>query len=467
MWYHRDRSSKIIRLAGNVFVHTEAIQFVFKGENFLQGLPGKNIFRRFNMKKYCMMALVLAAGTSLVFAGGKVQPSGSAGAGSPNGNKIEFWHDKPNPEMYGGLVPKLKEAAGIDVEFIGYPDTSSFRTAIQQSIRQPHAPGLFTWWSGTPLETLVKEGLLMDVSDLWTNYLIPKGVSPGLAEVFTFDGKVYAGLWNVNYNIIVYNKAIFAKAGITKIPTTFAEFLDVCARIKAMGIYPINGHNDSWGSFVWFENLVGAYDAQLYTNLCNGTEKYTGNRMREQMAIYKDMLDKGYFTAPNRDFIRAFAEGECAMANLHHGNNVVPLVRDFGVDPVKDIDAFVIPSMRNQKYVIFIEVAPLCVPAAAVSKDQALQVLQHWYDTPVAQYIFDTSGISLTTKVDIQNPVTKKGLNFAADTEKNQLLLRFYENTPSELRDVVISEMSRFIMGSGSIDQVLNTIQQKADATFK
>ncbi|MDR0655358.1 MAG: extracellular solute-binding protein [Treponema sp.] len=415
------------------------------------------------MKRIIVTMFVLIVETCLVFAKGGTQ----AGTPSSGDGKIEFWNDKPNPEFYAGLAPKVKEVSGINVEIIGYPDTSSFQTAIQQSIRQPNSPGFFTWWSGTPLASLVKEGLVTDVSDLWENYLIPKGVSPSLADAFTFDGKIYAALWNVNYNIIVYNKAIFEKAGIAKTPVTFKEFLDACAKIKAIGIDPINGHNDSWGSFVWFENLVGSYDAELYTNLCNGTEKYTGDRMRAVMAIYKDMLDKGYFTAPNREWVRAFANGETAMANMHHGNNVVPMVRDYGLVPGKDFDAFVMPSMKSQKDVIFIEISPICVPAATASKDQALKVLEHWYDTYVAQYIFDTAGISLTSKISIQNTVTKKGLDFAADTENNQLLLRFYENTPAELRDVVITEMSRFTAGAGSIDQVLNTIQKKADEVFK
>jgi len=411
------------------------------------------------MKKALLFMIVLATAAGFIFAGGGSQSGGAGG-------KIEFWNDKPNPEMYAGLAPVVTQASGIDIEFISYPDTASYRTAIQQTIRQPDSPGLFTWWCATTLEPLAREGLVMDLTDHWKNFLIPKGVSPGLADAVSFDGKPYGGVWNVNYNVIVYHKAIFQRAGVTRPPATFNEFLEACAKIKAIGVTPISGHNDSWGSFVWFANLAGAYDAQLYTNLCNGTEKYTGDRMRAVMAIWKDMLDKGYFTAPNREMLRAFAGGESAMGTMHHGNNVVPLVVDYGVNP-NDLDTFILPSIKDQKDVIYYDVTPICIPTATSSKTQALKVLEHWYDPSVAQYIFDSGGLSLTSKINIQNPVTKKGVEFAADSNNYQLLLRFYENTPAELRDVVISEMSRFIAGAGSIDQVLNTIQLKADEVFK
>ena len=38
---------------------------------------------------------------------------------------------------------------------------------------------------------------------------------------------------------IYYNKAIFTEAGIEKEPTTYAELLDACEKIKAAGYAPL------------------------------------------------------------------------------------------------------------------------------------------------------------------------------------------------------------------------------------
>jgi multiple sugar transport system substrate-binding protein len=92
--------------------------------------------------------------------------------------------------------------------------------------------------------------------------------------------------------------------------------------------------------------------------------------------------------------------------------------------------------------------------------------LRHYYETPVQQWLSDQNGMVLTNKVNVANAVVGRMFALGNETDKYQSILRFYENTPAELRDVVITEMSRFIAGEGSIDQVLNTCQQKADATF-
>jgi multiple sugar transport system substrate-binding protein len=325
---------------------------------------------------------------------------------------------------------------------------------------------MFTWWSGFQLESLAKEGLLADLSDIWRDYLIPQGANPDIAESLRIDGKIYAVPHNVLNNTMVYNKKVFEQAGISRPPATFQEFLDACAKIKAKGIYPIGGHDASWGSFIWFQILVGSYDPQLYLNLCDGTEKYTGDRMRAVMAVWKDMLDKGYFAAPNREWTRAFAEGEFAMCNMPN-DGPSGVSRDYGLVPGQDFDAFVFPSQGDHKGVIYFEVAPIAVPAASAMKDTALEVLKHYYEVPVQQWLCDQNGMVLTSKVNVPNAVVARQFALANETDKYQSILRFYENTPAELRDVVITEMSRFIAGEGSINQVLTTIQQKADATFK
>jgi multiple sugar transport system substrate-binding protein len=413
------------------------------------------------MKRYGFVLLaILLIPAGLLFAGGGAQKSTASSGGG-----IEFWNDKPNPELYGPFAVHLEKAAGIPVEIIGYPDVSAYQTAVQQSIRQPSAPGLFTWWSGFPLETLVQNGLLADLTEVWTNSLIPAGVNPGITDSLKINGKIYAAPFNVLYNTVIYNKRVFTKAGITREPATWDEFLAACAKIKAQGITPIILKNDSWASFIWFQQLVAVYDPQLYLDLCNGKEPYTGQRMRAVMVIWKDMLDKGYFSAPVQEYIRAFSLDEYAMM-LEPTTMPTDLTRDYGMTAGTDYDAFVVPGMNNNKRVVFFEVAPLCVAEHSAQKAQALQVLRNYYAPEPQQFLADEAGMVLTSKVTVQNATVRKMFNFANDSNY-QFILRFYENTPSELRDVVIDEMLRFILGQGTIDQVLATIQQKADSVFK
>ncbi|GAB3976422.1 extracellular solute-binding protein [Actinoallomurus acanthiterrae] len=65
-----------------------------------------------------------------------------------------------------------------------------------------------------------------------------------------FGGKSYQLPYNTQtVPMVYYNKALFAKAGITAPPKTYAEFLQVCAKLKANGINPIvlgGGGKDTW-----------------------------------------------------------------------------------------------------------------------------------------------------------------------------------------------------------------------------
>lgn len=58
-----------------------------------------------------------------------------------------------------------------------------------------------------------------------------------------------------------YNKAIFADAGITAVPTTWAELLQVCETLKAKGITPLAYHpffaGFSWMSRIFLANMLG------------------------------------------------------------------------------------------------------------------------------------------------------------------------------------------------------------------
>jgi multiple sugar transport system substrate-binding protein len=416
------------------------------------------------MKRLAAILLVLVFSTAMVMAGGRPQGGGTATTGSSR--SVEYWTDKPDPESEAALTPEITKASGVPVTMISYSDVASYQTAIQQSARTPNAPGLFTWWSGSQLQTLAENGLVEDLTDLWQSHIIPNGVSADIAESLRIDGKIYAAPFAVLSNMIVYNKKIFDRLGLQE-PTTFQEFLDVCARIKAAGIYPIGHHAASWGSFVWFQIILGSYDPQLYLDICSGKEKYTSERTKAAMRVWDDMLNKGYFSDPRDDWTRALAEEEIAMGNFTTGDPV-GFTRDYGLQPLIDYDTFVVPSQNpSNKAPIFFEVAPLCVSANSAQKPQALEILRHYYELPVQQTFSDHWGYVNTSQVRVSNGVTAKMTSLGAQSDKYQMILRFYENTPAELRDVVINEMARFWLRQGTIDQVLAVCQAKADQIFK
>lgn len=385
------------------------------------------------------------------------------------GGRIEFWNDKLNGADKADvdrIMDSISSLGGIQVQQIAYPDTAAYQTAVQQSIRDKKAPGLFTWWSGPQLKTLAKNDLLEDLTDLWDESIVPNGVSKDLADAFTVDGKIYAVPYSVIYNTMIYNKKVFEQYNL-EIPQTFDEFLDVCRILKDSGVTPIALKNDSWAGFIWFQALVGAYDPQLYLDICDGSKPYTDPDVGKVMTIWKDMLDKGYFTAPMtiQDMGKSLAQGTAAM-ELEPNYEVGTLVKEYGMKAGDEVGVFVLPSMNDHKKVIFYEVSPLCVPKAGADKETAKEVLKYWFKAEHQTVLTEVANFVNTSEVSVDNQCIKDTLQFTEDTENYMLILRYYENTPEEIRNVALHELTKFELGDADAGAVLNAIQAKAKEVF-
>ncbi len=397
------------------------------------------------------------------------EESTDAGEAVAEAGTVEFWNDKmANTEQthLDAIFGEVKKVSGYTIDMVPYPDTASYQTAMQQTIRDEKAPGLFTWWSGPQLQTLVENGLVEDLTDVWNNYIFDEGVSQGVADAFTFDGKVYAAPWSVLYNVVFYNKTVFEQYGIEE-PETFDDFLAVCETLKSNGVTPIALKSDSWAGFIWFQALLAAKDVELYKGVCDGSIKYTDPRIVEVMEIWKDMLDKDYFSLPIdwADVRAGFSNGEVAMMLEPHVE-FTGMRNDYGMVEGEDIDSFVVPSMDGGKRTIFFEAAPLCVASASGQKEDALKVLETWYKPDVQNAFHAQSGYTNTSQVEVESVAVQKILDETADADNYQLVLRFYESTPDKLRDFVLDELMKFQLKNSTVEEMLNTIQAEADATF-
>lgn len=396
--------------------------------------------------------------------------AGSEGNQTAAAGKIEFWNDKTNGMEkvdVDQIMNSIESLSGIKVENISYPDTAAYQTAMQQSIRDKKAPGLFTWWSGPQLKTLVENDLLEDLTDLWTDTISKNGVSMDLAEPFTVDGKIYAAPYSVIYNTVVYNMTVFEQYGLT-VPETFDEFLTVCQTLKDNGITPIALKNDSWAGFIWFQALIASYEPQLYQDICDGTKPYTDPEVIKVMNIWQEMLDKGYFSKPMKiqDMDKSLAQGMIAM-ELEPNYEIGTLIKEYGMVPGETVGAFVLPSMSGKKKAIFFEVSPLCVAKASDTKETAKEVLQSWFLAEHQTVLTEVANFVNTSEVKVDNVCIQETLAFTEDTENYQLILRYYENTPEEIRNLALDELMKFELGDADGETVMKTIQAKAEEVFK
>jgi ABC-type glycerol-3-phosphate transport system substrate-binding protein len=118
---------------------------------------------------------------------------------------------------------------------------------------------------------------------------------------------------------IYYNKSLFAKAGIATFPSTWSEFTDDCAKLKAAGItcFAMDGN---WVTLLMWANLIGTQPGGAQF-LLTGTSKpdYASNpAVIKATEFLKSLHTSGYvnqdaFTGDYNNAATPFVQGQAAM----------------------------------------------------------------------------------------------------------------------------------------------------------
>lgn len=346
----------------------------------------------------------------------------------------------------------------MKIKYVNTPDLSAYQTNIQQSLQGGDAPAVFTWWTGSQLEELVKNDLVEDLSDQWDSY-VDEGVSDQIKDALSVDGKVYGAPLNVLYNGIFYHTDIFEENNIS-IPTTFEEFLDVCEKLKSNGITPI-GIGNTWQSFCWPQAIMGSMDPDLYDEWTNGEVAFNDNRVKEIFYTWADMLDKGYFSDVQQDQVKDFSGKKVAM--MYQATNLLnTLNNEYGLSSGKDMDAFLMPSVEGTKNTIFYEVAPLVVGKNSSNKEAGKEYLKAYYSNDVQQEYADKTGMAATTNVSFSDPISKLFTDSANDDAKTALKLRYYEQFTPAIVNLSIDEYWKIAATptKDQVDESLDVIQK-------
>lgn len=224
----------------------------------------------------------------------------------------------------------------------------------------------------------------------------------------TDAGKIY-GLPMVGVPSIegvVYNKAVFAKAGVS-IPTTWDEFLAACDTIKKAGVTPVAiTAKDNWTVGMWIVEMVPLAvkdKAGIWTDLNNGKVKFDAvPEFTDVFTKMKQVVDKGY---ANKDMFSATYDmgndlvGQGKVAMVVQGDwSANDIVKKY---PTAQIGMFPLPIVNDPVYTSGFTAAftiPLKAKHVAAAKD-----LLAYFATPeqVKTVATDWGYVPATTDVTV------------------------------------------------------------------
>ncbi|MEG1389905.1 MAG: extracellular solute-binding protein [Angelakisella sp.] len=115
-----------------------------------------------------------------------------------------------------------------------------------------------------------------------------------LARSLGPDGKLSTIPYQPSTFVVMYNKELFAKAGVTAIPKTWDEFLDVCGKLKAAGITPMTVDDAYIGALTGYhmDRICGV---EATVAMANGGS-WDNPAVLEFAKDWEEMVKKGYIS---------------------------------------------------------------------------------------------------------------------------------------------------------------------------
>ncbi len=361
---------------------------------------------------------------------------------SAEGKTIVYWSMWESTEPQGQVIQKAVDAymaaSGntVDLQFKG-------RTGIREGLE----PALE---AGTVIDLFDED--IDRVNKMWGKYLLDL---EELSKAGDYEATAIAGLigacrevgggtlksipYQPNVFNVFYNKEIFAEAGITAEPTTWAEFLDVCEKIKAAGYIPLTSDD------AYIQTNLGYHLARLLGEA--GVHKVvTEGLWAEEPAVlkaaqdYQELFDKGYLSPTMGSSVwPANQNGELALgdAAMYLNGSWLPNEVKAMTGPDFQWGCFAYPALEGG--VTGVEAA-----------NYGAQVLAINAKTEVAEEAFEI--IKYITKGEFDLLLSQESVGIPADTSNTE-----WPAMLAGVKPVMDSLTTRFSWAAG--------IEDNADAT--
>lgn len=260
---------------------------------------------------------------------------------------LTFWYwaesDAPGADKWmAETVDAYKQVKPNVTVTIVPQSTDTLISAFQAAATAKSGPDIASQWATGPVLSFVWQDALVPVSD----YVSQDEMSNWL----NLDENKYNGkFWGAPMYLIgigmMYNKDLFAKAGVTPPANngawTWEELLAACEKLKTAGITPwAIGDKNGYGGAWWFANIgiQGLNSTDELRQAIIGNASFTDGKYTAWYMRLDEMVKKGYF---NQDVMsldldqgmRLFWQGKGAMSFGTDGM-IKQALSDLGEDKV-------------------------------------------------------------------------------------------------------------------------------------
>lgn len=282
------------------------------------------------------IVMSLCAGL-LAGCGGSGSSGGSASGGSASGNDegqvtIKFVHKFPEEnrlKFFEQVVADFEEAnPNIKIDMTAYGD-EEIKDKTRVLLGSDDAPDIYFTWSGERITQYVDTGNTLDITEYlnadeeWKN-----SFNPVMLEASNKNGSYWCIPWDYSSKEMVYNKTIFKEVGVD-IPTSYAELLEICQKIKDAGYTPIAiGNQYPWVVCHYLTTLNGKMVPKdvIEKNYSLEDPTFSDPGYAQAMDLVKELYDLGYI---NQDANSATWEMSQSMVQENQAAMIYEEVQNF------------------------------------------------------------------------------------------------------------------------------------------
>ena len=256
-------------------------------------------------------------------------------------------------QIFNRIVKKYQDEVNPDfeIELEIIPNTNELWEKIRLYLQADNLPDIFSLSNGPIAEEMIGRDLLLNMGDVLKETGHYNEMSKALIDFFTSkDGNLYMIPSSRSGEFFVYRKSVFEQYNL-EIPTTWAEFLNVCQTLKDNGeiVYLMRG-NDAvmyirFLSFPTWTNSGGEFITSLISQDIqyqdNDAAMYAANLL--QTLGTSDYFIPGYESLSMGDCIDTFLGGTGAMTYANTG--FIHLMKDQYADG--EIGFFGVPVVEG------------------------------------------------------------------------------------------------------------------------
>ena len=369
--------------------------------------------------------LVVGVAVAAMLATACSSSGGSSGSSSASGPvTLTVWENYGTEQNATALknmaVAFHKLHPNITLNVVSQPADNYF-ALLQAAAVSKTGPDLAVMWTG--LFTLQYKSFLTNLQGKVPASALAR-IDPNALKWTSNDFNAATGPYVIplenQFYIGFYNKAAFAKAGVTSVPTDWSQLFAACKRLKAAGYLPLtygNGGQPLGAEFYpWYDMsymMIGNYSLPQWLKLYNGQIPWTSPANSAQLATWAKLKSAG---CTNGDVLTKtnnlgdFTTGKAAMIvdgtwdtqkyTSAMGSNVAAFVPPFSNTPIKGVVQFAGDGLSMTTY--------------TKHPTEAAQFLT-FMTTPQAGSIVNAAGLIPAIRgMSTSNPVNQQMLDFVS-----------------------------------------------------